>query len=147
MPSKKKKGRFQSLDNAIIPVRNKDKRGHEKWTDNPNDIANFPSPSRILLIGNPGVGKSTMVKNLIMHQRPFFQEVYLIHEDAEFSKEYDDMELTEKMSELPSLDFWEQEGSYVKRAVIIDDLETARMSKEQEKRLNVLFRYCSTHKV
>ena len=131
----------------IIAIKNKDKKGHESWTDSRSkNIANFPSPARILLLGPCGVGKSTLVKNLIMHQKPMFQEVFLIHEDAEFSKEYDDLDVTEKLSEVPPLEFWEYEGKYIKRAVIVDDLELTAANKERLKNLAIMFRYASTHK-
>ena len=102
----------------------------------------------MLLLGPCGLGKSTLIKNLILHQRPRFEEVYLIHEDAEFSKEYDDLDVTEKLNEIPGIDYWElPEGSiYIKRAVIVDDLELTSANKERMKNLAILFRYCSTHK-
>lgn len=131
----------------IIAIKNADKIGHESWTDSrARDIGNFPSPSRILLLGPCGVGKSTLIKNLILHQRPKFEEVYLIHEDAEFSKEYDDLDPTEKLSEVPDIDFWEYDGPYKKRCVIVDDLELTSSNKQRLKNLAILFRYCSTHK-
>jgi energy-coupling factor transporter ATP-binding protein EcfA2 len=131
----------------IVAIKNKDKRGHESW--NPSrakDIGNFPSPARILLLGPCGVGKSTLIKNLILHQRPRFEEVVLIHEDSEFTKEYDDLDVTEKLSDVPGIDYWEYDGPYIKRAVIIDDLELTSANKERMKNLAILFRYCSTHK-
>ena len=36
---KKKKENFQSLGNAIVPVRNKDQIGHEKWKGDPHCVA------------------------------------------------------------------------------------------------------------
>jgi GTP-binding protein EngB required for normal cell division len=133
----------------IVAIKNKDKRGHESWTPSrAKDIGNFPSPARILLLGPCGVGKSTLIKNLILHQRPRFQEVFVIHEDAEFTKEYNDLDVTEMLDDVPGIDFWElPEGSpYIKRAVIVDDLELTSANKERMKNLAILFRYCSTHK-
>jgi len=141
------KNRIRKPEKRIIPIRNKDKVGAEKWTDKRiRDIGNFPSPSRILLLGPCGVGKSTLIKNLIMHQTPRFEEVYLIHEDAEVTKEYDDLQATEKLSDVPPIDFWDIEGKYIKRAVIIDDLELTSANKERMKNLAILFRYLSTHR-
>ena len=146
-PRKLDKTRAKKPPKKIIALKNKDKKGHESWTPNrEKDIGNFPSPSRVLLIGSCGVGKSTLVKNLLLHARPKYQEVYLIHEDAEFSKEYDDCDLTEKLSEVPPIDYWEYEGPFIKRCVIIDDLELTSAHKERLKNLAIMFRYCSTHK-
>jgi hypothetical protein len=58
------------------------------------------------------------------------------------------LEATEIFDEIPEIAFWElPDGApYVKRAVIIDDLELTSADKERKKRLAILFRYCSTHK-
>ena len=131
----------------IIPIVNKDKRGSESWNDKrAHDIGNFPSPQRILLLGPCGTGKSTLIKNLIMHQMPRFKEVYLIHEDWEYTKEYDDLEVTAKMGDPPDISFWDYTGPYIKRAVIIDDIEMVAANKERMKNLAIIFRYVSTHK-
>jgi hypothetical protein len=98
------------------------------------------------LLGPCGVGKSTLIKNLILHQRPRFQEVYVIHEDAEFTKEYNDLDVTEMLDDVPGIDYWEYDGPYIKRCVIVDDLELTSANKERMKNLAILFRYCSTHK-
>lgn len=131
----------------IVPIRCADKRGVEQWTpERAKNLANFPSPARILLIGSCGVGKSTMIKNLIIHARPRFQECYLIHEDCHATKEYDDLEPTEKFDDVPPLEFWDQPGKYKKRCVIVDDLELTSAHKERKKNLAIMFRYASTHK-
>ena len=132
----------------IIAIVNKDKKNHEVWTTSRSkDPANFPSPARILLLGPPNVGKTTVIKNLILHQRPRFEQVFLVHLDL-ISKDYEDMDLTDVFDEIPALDFWEQEEGSVplKRAIILDDVEFQSSDKERKKRLAVLFRYASTHK-
>lgn len=144
---KKGKKKLPRPPKRIQAIRNKDKIGSEGWDERrAKNIGNFPSPSRLLLLGNCGRGKSTLVKNLIMHQRPRFKEVYVIHEDAEFTKEWDDIQPTQMLSEVPGIDFWERDGSFIKRAVVVDDLEVGVAHKERLKNLAILFRYCSTHK-
>jgi len=147
-PRKKKpKDPIRRPKKEIMPIRNKDKVGSEKWTSKrARDIGNFPSPSRILLLGPCGVGKSTLIKNLIMHQYPRFEQVFLIHQDYEYTREYDDLEVTGKMGEPPEIGFWDHDGPHIKRAVIVDDLELTSAHKERLKNLAIMFRYASTHK-
>lgn len=143
----RKKKRITRPPKEIVAIRCADKVGAEKWTpERGRDLANFPSPSRVLLLGPCGVGKSTLIKNLIIHQRPRFQQVFLIHEDAGFTKEYRDLECTEEFKDVPPLSFWEHKGPHIKRAVIIDDLELTSAHKERKANLAILFRYASTHK-
>jgi len=142
----RKKKKLMMPPKAIVPIKCADKVGVERWTPDRKDIGNFPSPARILLLGPCGVGKSTLIKNLILHARPRFQEVYLIHQDAHYSKEFDDLECTDKFNEVPPLDFWNYDPPYRKRAVIVDDLELTASNKERLKNLAIMFRYASTHK-
>ena len=152
MPAKKD----AALPCKIIPFQNGDKTAEETWAspikNRARDIGNFPNPSRVLLIGPPGGGKSTLVKNLVIHQRPRFDEVYLIHEDAGATRDYEDLEPTAEMSDVPDLDFWSElpekddRGRVIKRAVICDDLELTHAHKERKRNLGILFRYASSHK-
>ena len=143
----RKKKRLPMPPKRIVALKNRDKIGAESWTpERAIDLGNFPSPSRILLLGPCGVGKSNLIKQLIIHQRPRFQQVYLIHEDAGFTKEYKDLECTEEFADIPPLEFWDNPGPHIKRAVIIDDLEITSANKERLKNLAILFRYASTHK-
>jgi len=144
---RKKKKKMPTPFKEIHAIKNPDKQGAEFWNKSrAKNIGNFPSPQRILLLGPCGVGKSTLIKNLIMAQRPMFQEVYLIHEDAGYTKEYADLECTEEMNEPPDISFWDTDGPFKKRAVIVDDLELTSAHKERLKNLAIMFRYASTHR-
>jgi hypothetical protein len=133
------------LKKKLVDIANKDKGGWvEKWTDNrAKDIANFVHPSRICLCGPPSVGKSFYMKQMILHQRPMFKELYIIHGDAECTQEFDDLDPTMMMTEFPEICFWD---GAVKTCVIIDDVEFSALNKEQVARLNKLVRYGSSHK-
>lgn len=143
-----KRIRIPKAPREIIPIKCADKKGVEHWStkSHNSDLGNFPAPIRMLILGPPNVGKSTLIKNIIIHAMPRYQEVYLIHEDADYSKEYDDLEPTQKMSDIPHLNFWEYDGPHKKRCVIIDDLEYTASNKERLRNLAVLFRYASSHK-
>lgn len=128
------------LPDKIIPIKNKDKLWHESWHKNRN-LLDIPHPYRGVILGPPGVGKSTTVKNLLVRAKPEFEEIYLIHCDVENTKEYDDLDV-EKLQEIPEPSEWSGER---KTLVILDDLEFKLMPKDQKRCLDRLYGYCSTH--
>ena len=131
------------LPNKLLYLPNSDKSFHEKWTDKRNAL-NFPHPWRCVCLGPPNMGKSNVVKNLILRAKPPFQEVIVIHCDAEYTKEYEDLGSdVEVLSEIPAPEDFE---GLVKTLVVLDDLECKTMSKDQRRHLDRLFGYVSTHK-
>lgn len=131
------------LPNKIIAVPNSDKKFHENWYKGRN-MLNIPHPFRCVCLGPPNVGKTTIVKNLILRAKPQFEDVVVIHCDSDYTKEYDDIgDNVEMMNSIPAPEEWEGEK---KTLVILDDLEFKGMSKEQRRNLDRLFGYVSTHK-
>jgi tRNA uridine 5-carbamoylmethylation protein Kti12 len=130
----------------------------ESWdAHRQQDIANFPSPFRMLMLGPPNSGKSTLAKNIVVHQDPPFDEVYIVHEDAGATREYDDLEPSGMLAEIPGLAFWDAlptmeedpktgEERPIKRLVIVDDVEYTSASKQRLKDLAILMRFASSHK-
>jgi hypothetical protein len=133
------------LKQTLVDIKNTDKAGWtESWTETKKkNWASFPHPTRMALIGPPSAGKSFMMKHLIMHQRPMFRELYIIHGDGDHTTEFDDVDPSMIMTEFPPIAFWDGK---VKTLVIIDDVEFSSLSKEQFARMNKLFRYGSSHK-
>ena len=84
-----------------------------------------------------------MMKHLLLHQRPMYQESYIIHGDSTVTKELNDLEPTMMMEDFPPVEFYD---SKVKTLVMIDDVEFSHLNKEQVARMNKLVRYVSSHK-
>lgn len=161
MPRAEKTARTPS----IVPYANSDKDAvpHETWADKikhvertsefgPGDRANFPVPSRIGLFGPPGVGKTTCVSNLLAAADPPYDELYVIHGDAQHSTEYDALHPTALLSDVPGIEFWRSlpqtlpgKKKPIRRMVVVDDLEVTRCPKARLEHLGQLFRYVSTH--
>lgn len=140
----------QQGPSSIIQIDNPDKEFHESWKPEIVDGVemkrhpmNVPHPFRCVLMGPPGVGKTTIILNLIMRQDPIFKRVYVIHVDGEYSKEYDALGKYHKLTTVPDPDWWPGD---VKSLVILDDLEYKTMPKEQKRNVDRLFGYVSTHK-
>lgn len=142
MPLKKKKAKAKAiLPKKIIALKNADKGFHERWT-NGRDPLNLPHPIRACLLGPPNTGKTTVIKNILLRADPPFEEIFVVHADPEYTKEYDDIEAT-MLDEIPAPTEWEGQ---VKTAVILDDIEFSSLNKEQKKHLDRLFGFVSTHK-
>lgn len=136
-----------------------DKLSRQSWADpgRAGDLANFPSPFRAVLLGPPNVGKSTLALNLVVHQNPPFDEVFVVHEDAGHTREYDELQPTDIFPEIPSLEYFNRlptmmddeetgEERPVRRCIIVDDLEYTSARKQRLKDLAVLVRFVSSHK-
>ena len=138
-----KKLRKLRLPNKIIALPNADKKFHEKWYDGRNPL-NPPHPFRCVCLGPPNVGKTTIVKNLLIRAKPQFEEVVVIHCDSGYTKEYCDLgDDIEMLDSIPAPEEWE---GAVKTLVVLDDLEYKTMAKDQKRNLDRLFGYVSTHK-
>ena len=137
----KKKLKKLKLPNKIIPMPNADKKFHERWDEGRN-MLNIPHPYRLVAVGKPNVGKTTIVKNLLLRAKPEFKEVFVIHCDKDYTREYQDVDV-EILDHIPLPTYWE---GLVKTLVIIDDYDLTNLSKEQKGNLDRLFGYVSTHK-
>jgi hypothetical protein len=131
----------KTLPRKIIALKNADKSFHEKWTAT-RDPLNLPHPVRGVFLGPPNTGKTTVIKNILLRAKPPYEEIFVVHADPEYTKEYDDLDCT-MLGEIPAPEEWEGE---VKTCVILDDIEFSSLSKEQKKHLDRLFGYVSTHK-
>jgi len=129
------------LPKKIIGISNPDKTFHEEWTKS-RDLLNIIHPFRLVALGTPSCGKGNFIKNIILRAKPEFEEIYCIHCDAEYTKEWDDIGAI-MLDEIPDPKSWEGK---VKTLVIIDDYELQSLGKVEKHNLDRLFGFVSTHK-
>ena len=145
MPKKKV---LPALPNKIVIIKNedKDKKWNETWAVPANrSPGHFPHPSRICLVGSPGLGKTNIMKNLFLkHQTSDnpFKRLYVMCADLT-SKEWVNLEPTILSDEVIELDEYDAE---IKTCLIIDDFEFKNNDKHTETVLTTIMRFCSTHK-
>ena len=133
----------KELPNIIIPILNKDKSKHEKWTEGRN-MLNLPSPSRVLLAGPPSTGKTTCMKNIIVRANPPYKKIIVVHCAPEQTREYDDIEC-QILNAIPKVEDFHALIGDNKALVILEDIEYNQMKKDQKQNLDRLFGYVSTH--
>ncbi len=140
--------RKYKISKELQIIKNPDKKNTESWSEHrAKNIANIPCPARILFLGPPGCGKTLVMKNIILHQRPMFERVYLCHPDIEYSREWDDIDPTDCLDEIPELSYFQSEdGNFPKTCLVVDDMEFNKCSSERIKRMSTLLRYVSTHR-
>ena len=121
---------MKKFPNCVIPITNKDKLFHE--TVDMQDLGNMAHPSRIILCGNPNSGKSLAILNMLLHKKPPFQKIYLIHNAI-------DCEVLEELPEIDKID------TDLRNLIIIEDIEYRTLSKDQKRLLDRYFGCYSTH--
>ena len=84
----------------------------------------------------------TTEQGQINYHKTYHEEVLVIHCDAKYTKEWDDIDC-ELISEIPAPEDFE---GAVKTLVVLDDLEYKGMDKIQKSNLDRLFGFVSTHK-
>jgi hypothetical protein len=130
--------------NEIMIIPNKEKSFHEKWFKGRN-MLNFPHPYRILLCSiQPNLGKTNIVKNIILRANPKFKEIFLLHCGEDIQTEYDDIEY-ECISSLPEINS-DVFDSKTKTLLIIEDKNFKYMSRDDLHRLDRCYGFISTHR-
>ena len=143
---------------TLCLFKNPDKEKNEHWTPD-RSLLNFPCPSRILICSSPGSGKTTLILNAILHAKPKYERIYLMHpalrhdgseveadDDENFDDEVSEYEAVDfqPLYDIPTPSYFDNEDR-VKTLLVIDDMEMRTLNKEQKKRMNKLVSYASSH--
>jgi len=139
----RKKKHVGKLPNKIIVIPNLDKSRDEQWHTKRN-MANFPSPFRMIITGGCGSGKTNTIKNIILRQYPYFDRILLCHLDVYDTEEYLDMGLEEEdlFDKIPPMSEFDGEG---KTLLIIEELEF-NTTRGKHNDVSKIFRYYASHK-
>ena len=140
MPKKRSKKR---LPRKIIPIENPDKTWHEKWDKN-RDPLNIPHPYSGVLIGLRNTGKGTIAKNIILRANPPFKRIYVVHVDAHYTNEWEDVDgiMLDTIPD-PTDEIF---NSREKTLMIFDDMEFKSMNKKQIAKFDRINGYAVSHK-
>ncbi len=138
MPPKKQK-KDKTLPDKFIILACPDKKNAEKWFSG-RSLANFPCSSRILLAGRPDSGKSTVIKNILLHAEPLYERLIVVCCTKE-TKDYDLLEPHLVLDKLPSIESFDRRR---KNCLIIDDYKP---KTTQERHRWIAFLVMSLHTV
>ena len=128
------------LPDKILPIPCSDKKKwREKW-HNGRNMLNIPHSFRLLAIGPPDSGKTTLIKNIILRADPPFKKI-LVYHFSDTTSEWSDID-GKKIKDLDPLAY---EGNNDKTIIIIDDCNFKNANKDLKYKINRLFGYTSSH--
>lgn len=129
------------ISKKIHVFENQDKAKFKESKD-PDNIGNLIHPFRAVIAGPPSCGKTSTIKNLIIHQRPVFNRIIVYHIDPYGTQEYNDLEC-EMVDELPDKN---EIDSDIKTLLICEDIPYRDLNKKEKIKLDSFLRYVSSHK-
>lgn len=116
-----------------------DKLGQETWNAG-RSLMNIPCPARIALIGPPNSGKTSLVKNLILHAEPCYNLI-MLRASIPGSREYEDVK-AKSLEAVPNME--DLEGD-IKKVMIIEDCKLKTFPKDERAHISNLLSYGSSH--
>ena len=130
-----------ALPDKVIPFVSPDKLTDECW-DAKRNLANFPTPYRMIICGPVGSGKTAMIKNILLRAQPCFEAIYCRHNDPEYSELKElGAAILEKLPDPSEI----ADGEH-KIALIIDDFKIDNWDRDEKDNLARLLQYGSSHK-
>jgi len=136
----------------FVVFKNEDKDYNNKniiKKDLDNYVFGNEKPFRLLIIAPPNSGKTTIIKNLLLHN--MFDKIYIVHFLAEMgTHEYDKIDNI-MFDELPDYNEIindnenEEEEDKPRKLLIIEDFDFKHSKKEQKERMSRYLGAVSTH--
>lgn len=142
-----------TLKDELYMFPNNDKTFQDSWdnlVDEDEDgkkirkKLNFPTSFRMCIIMPTGKGKTNIVKNILAHQNPNFDRMYVLHGDSE-TREYEDCNAI-MMGKVPDEKFFNHPANKGKKILFVaDDFKFEKNITDSCRRLCRIFTYISSH--
>ena len=132
---------MSKLPQKIIQFKSSDKEHHQQ--PDMNDLANCCSPVFFCIIsGNVNCGKSSLLKNLLIHKNPHYERIVVYSPLGEATTEYSDVIDCELIDYVPDFDFFDRE---IRNCFIVEDCDTKSLSKDERYKLGRFFVVYASH--
>ena len=131
---------MKKLPNQLIRFKSSDKDFHEQ--PDMNDLANCCSPVFCVIAGNVNCGKTSLLKNLLVHKKPHYERITVYSPLGEATSEYSDVMDCELIDYVPDFDFFDREE---KSCFIVEDCDTKSLNKDERYKLGRFFGVYASH--
>jgi len=130
----------KSLPKKLIFFKSSDKDHHQ--APDMADLANCCSPVFCVIAGNVNCGKSSLLKNLLVHKNPHYERIVVYSPLGEATTEYSDVIDCELLDYVPDFDFFDRE---MRNCFIVEDCDTKSLSKDERYKLGRFFGVYASH--
>jgi len=128
------------LPNEIIRFKSSDKDHHQQPSY--TDLGNCCSPVFCIIAGNVNVGKTSLLKNLLVHKDPHYERIVVYSPLGEATTEYSDVIDCELIDYVPDFQFFDRE---TRNWFIVEDCDPKSLSKSEKYTLGRFFGVFSSH--
>jgi hypothetical protein len=125
-----------------VVFKNEDKDCFKEPIDHKN-IINWCRGYKLLIAGSPNRGKTNVLKNILLAQKPVYDKIIVCHLDKN-TKEYSDIEC-ELIDSPLDIDLEALSDTSVKTAIIFEDVDFTSFNKREKDVILRVFRYYSSH--
>ena len=130
----------ENIPKKLVFFKSSDKDHHEQ--PDMNDLGNCCSPVFCIISGNVNCGKSSLMKNLIVHKKPHYERIVVYSPLGEATTEYSDVLDCELIDYVPDFDFFDRDEH---NCFIIEDCDTKSLSKDERYKLGRFFGVYASH--
>ena len=132
---------MSKLPQKLIHFKSSDKDHHQQ--PDMKDLANCCSFVACIVAGNVNCGKTSLLKNLLVHKSPHYERIVIYSPLGEATTEYSDVIDCELIDYVPDFDFFDRE---VRNCFIVEDADTkSGLSKNEKYKLGRFFGVYASH--
>jgi hypothetical protein len=128
------------LPKKLLFFKSSDKDHHQE--PDMKDLANCCSPTFCIISGNVNCGKTSLLKNLLVHKEPYYERIVIYSPLGEATNEYSDVIDCESLDYVPDFDFFDRD---IRNCFIVEDCDTKSLNKEERYKLGRFFGVYASH--
>jgi len=131
---------MSKIPKKIIQFKSSDKDHHQ--LPDYKDLANCCSPVFAIIAGNTNCGKTSLLKNLLVHKEPHYERIVIYSPLGEATNEYSDVIDCELLDYVPDFDFFDRD---VRNCFIVEDCDIKSLTKDERYKLGRFFGVYASH--
>ena len=131
---------MKELPKELIRFKSSDKEWHQ--VPDMKDLANCYSPVFCVISGNVNCGKTSLLKNLLVHKNPHYERIVVYSPLGEATSEYSDVIDCELVDYVPDFDFFDKTE---RSCFIVEDCDTKSLTKDERYKLGRFFGVYASH--